>query len=93
MLKENMFLYFSPIDQNTVEQMLLSIPDDKSCGFDPLDGKLLKTVANQLAQSICHIFNRCLLSGVYPNLWKTNLKLYHYLKREKLTSQNLDHTN
>ncbi len=48
--------------------MLLSIPDDKSCGVDHLDGKLLKTVANQLAQPICHLFNRCLLSGVYPNM-------------------------
>lgn len=27
-------IHFSPIDQNTAEQVLLSIPDEKTCGVD-----------------------------------------------------------
>lgn len=64
-----MFMYGNDqtVDQTIVEQ---SSPDDKSCGVDRLDGKFLKMLAIQLSQTICHIFNRCLISGKYPNLWK-----------------------
>lgn len=73
---------FRSVDQTTVEEMLLSIPDDKPCGADQLDGKLLKMVARQLSQPICHIYNRCLIGSIYPNLWKES-KIIPLLKKGK----------
>ena len=61
---------FDKVNQDSVEKMLLSLPEDTSPGVDNLDGKVFKIAARLLSKPICHIFNRCLLSGNFPELWK-----------------------
>lgn len=39
-------------------------------GTDNLDSRLLKLSAVHISKPTCHIFNKCLISGVCPKLWK-----------------------
>ncbi len=57
---------FDTVIQDTVEEMLHSLSDDTSPGIDNLDGKIFIIVASLLSKPICHIFNRSLLSGTFP---------------------------
>ncbi len=57
---------FDTVIQDTVEEMLHSLSDDTSPGIDNLDGKIFNIVASLLSKPICHIFNRSLLSGTFP---------------------------
>ena len=44
--------------------------NDKPTGSDNLDGKLLRTIADDIATPICHIFNLSLLESVFPEAWR-----------------------
>ena len=60
-------------DKVSVEEMkkwLLSIKYDKPLCSDNLDGKLLKIIADNIATSICHIFNVSLLESMWPQAWR-----------------------
>lgn len=50
--------------------MLRSLAVGGSAGTDNLDSRLLKLSPVHISKAICHIFNRCLISGVSPKLWK-----------------------
>ena len=53
-----------------VEKWLLSINNDKSPGFDNLDGMLLRMVADSIATPICHIFNLSREESLCPQAWR-----------------------
>ena len=53
-----------------VKRLLLSINNDKPPGYDNLDGKLLRIIADDIATAICHIFNLSLLERVCPQAWR-----------------------
>ncbi len=57
---------FHPVDVGMVERLLKSLTDSKSTGIDHLEGKLLRKYAPYVSTPVCHIFNRCLISGVFP---------------------------
>lgn len=61
---------FKLVDSEMVEKMLLNLSDDTSPGIDNIDGNLLRVSARCLSVPICHIFNCCLTSSVFPALWK-----------------------
>ena len=50
--------------------MLGSLTVGGPAGTDNLDSRLLRLSAAQISKPICHIFNRCLINGVCPKLWK-----------------------
>ena len=53
-----------------VEELLLSINNEKTPGIDNLDGKLLRMVADSIATPICHIFNLSLEESLCPQSWR-----------------------
>lgn len=61
---------FHQVQVESVEKLLSALPVDKSAGTDHLDGKLLKIAAAYISKPVCHIFNRSLISGVWPKNWK-----------------------
>ena len=67
---KNCAFEFHEINVDEVERLLNSLEDDKPAGIDHLDCKLLKISASYISKSVCHIFNRSLISGVCPTLWK-----------------------
>ena len=67
-----------------LKKMLKSLPENKSAGTDFLDSKLLKISASHISSAICHIFNKCLISGTCPKLWKMG-KIIPLIKDTKCT--------
>lgn len=62
---------FHQVSAVQVGMLLRSLPVGGSAGTDNLDNRLLRLTAAQISKPICHnIFNRCLISGVCPKLWK-----------------------
>lgn len=65
----------SILDVNfTIEQVktrLLSLNPNKAPGPDNLHPRILKEMAEEIAEPIYHLFRRSLDSGKLPNIWKT----------------------
>lgn len=70
MKDKNCEFYFHEVGVEVVERLLSSLPDSKLAGLDNLDSKLLRMTASIVASLICHIFNRCLITGLCPSVWK-----------------------
>ena len=54
-----------------VSNVLSKIDEKKSTGLDMIPSKLLKMAANIVAPSLTSIFSKSILTGIYPNDWKT----------------------
>lgn len=63
-------LSFVTVTVEEVESLLSSLSEDVSPGTDNMDVRLLKIAARYISPAICHIVNRCLISGVFPSQWK-----------------------
>lgn len=61
---------FDQVNVVQVEMLLRSLTVGVSAGTDNLNSRLFKLSAVHISKPICHIFNRCLISGVCPKLWK-----------------------
>ena len=47
------------------------IDEKKATGLDMIPSKLLKMAASIVAPSLTSIFSKSILTGIYPNDWKT----------------------
>jgi len=54
-----------------VYHALRNIDPSKSKGPDNLGGKMLKTLADSLAEPICELFNMSVRTATVPSIWKT----------------------
>ena len=70
MKDKNCVFAFKPVEVDEVERLLCALPNSKLAGLDRLDSKLLRMTASTVAPPICHIFNRCLTTGIFPSIWK-----------------------
>ena len=50
---------------------LSSLNVRKASGLDEISQRLLRDCASGLAESLCHVFNLSLRTGVFPRLWKS----------------------
>ena len=48
---------------------LKSLKNNKSCGFDTISNEMLKASQSYLLDSLHKVFNKVLITGVYPKLW------------------------
>lgn len=62
---------FKKITVGEMEKLLLTIKSDKPCGTDNLDGRLLLIATRFIMEPLCHIFNLCVDTCVFPSMWKT----------------------
>ena len=53
-----------------VSNILLKTDEKKATGLDMIPSKLFKMAAN-IAPSLTSIFSKSILTGIYPNDWKT----------------------
>jgi hypothetical protein len=63
---------FLPFTFVHVYNALKSVDTNKSTGPDNIGGRVLKTLADSLAQPICDLFNLSISSGNVPRIWKTS---------------------
>ena len=63
-------IFLNPTTTDEIIKITKDLKKSNSCGFDNISSALLKSVINEIAPILSHIFNRSLLTGIVPNLLK-----------------------
>ena len=71
------------INLEGVIQLLLNLKPYKAASLDNLPCYFLKEVANEIAPSLCLIFQASLNQGMLPEIWKSALVVPIYKKGKK----------
>ena len=50
--------------------LLTKLSKSKATGFDKIPARLTKECSDQIASSLCSIFNSAIISGIFPEEWK-----------------------
>ena len=58
------------LTESEVWDCLLALDPNKASGPDNIPARILKLTANQIAPSVCRLFNLSLQLGVMPTAWK-----------------------
>ena len=59
------------IAESEVGKLIQDLDILKSVGLDEIPPKIIKWAASLLCPILTHIFNKCLLAGIYPDCLKT----------------------
>ncbi|CAB4013342.1 Hypothetical predicted protein [Paramuricea clavata] len=70
-LKTDMLLSNITLCVEEVSDCLNSLDTTKACGPDGIPSRLLKECCQQIAPSLCTIFNHSLICGRFPSEWKS----------------------
>ena len=62
--------HFDQINCNEVFLLLNKLSQSKSTGLDMISVRLIRECADLICIPICAIFNRSLITGVFPDEWK-----------------------
>lgn len=73
-------LYVRPVDETEVMGYIRNLNNTKSCGPDGIPTKLLKTVADLVAEPISYLFNLSIREGCFPSVLKLS-KIIPIFKR------------
>lgn len=70
----------SPLTNNFLSNVVVNVPDilkiisklnpKKAHGMDGISIELIKKCQNEIALPLKMIFDKCLATGIYPNIWK-----------------------
>jgi len=55
----------------TIFSLVSKLCKSKATSLDKISARLLRECADQVASSLCAIFNRSIVSGVFPTEWKS----------------------
>ena len=58
------------IHPNSVYKAIVTYSTNKSIGSDLIPIKLYKSVAHCISNVVCHIFNECIRTCTFPDIWK-----------------------
>ena len=59
-----------PVHPDLISEIITSLRNSKSAGFDSIDTKVLKLIKEEITPAITHIVNLSIKSSVFPSLWK-----------------------
>ena len=59
--------FFLPITPNEVFKQILSLNSHKALGPDNISVKYIKTASEFISTTLCEIFNKCVIEGIFPN--------------------------
>ena len=59
--------FFLPITPNEVFKQILSLNSHKALGPDNISVKYIKTASEFISITLCEIFNKCVIEGIFPN--------------------------
>ena len=68
------------ITSELVKNILPTLDCSKSTGRDQISNRLLKEAAIPISLILCHICNRSLTNGIYPETWKRAVAIPLYRK-------------
>ena len=63
-------LLFSPVSEQYVCKIVMSLKPKRSSGYDDISNALLQQIINVIKTLLCMIFNKSLLNGEFPDLMK-----------------------
>ena len=69
--KESIFRNLSLTNLSEILQLIGNLDPKKSCGFDLISNKILKSTASTIAPFLVTLFNKCLKNGTFPDCYKT----------------------
>ena len=61
---------FSTINESYILSIINKLKNKNSSGNDEISNKLLKAIGNELSKPLTIIINKCLLTGIFPDLLK-----------------------
>ena len=76
------------ITSDQVKNILSTLDCSKSTGCDQIANRLFKEAAIPISLILCHIFNKSLTNGIYPETWKRALVMPLYKKGIKSAINN-----
>ena len=59
-----------PTDNNKVRSLLSKLCKSKATGLDKISARLLRECPDLISHSLCEIFNRSIMTGIFPEEWK-----------------------
>ena len=82
------FPKFHEIASNEVQLLLQNMNTNKASGIDGISAKILKIAAPCISSSLTLIFNQSILTGVFPNDWKTSkvIPIYKSEAKDEMTN-------
>ena len=78
-IKQNS-IFLNPTNPDEISEITKKLKGSNSSGIDNISTKLLKSIINEIAPVLSHIFNRSLLTGIVPSQLKL-LKLTLFLNQ------------
>ena len=60
-------IFFKPTDDPEIRQILLSLKNSYSVGYDNLSVNIIKTCSDELARPLSMIFNKSMVEGIVPD--------------------------
>ena len=58
------------ISSEVIFQLIKNLDPNKAHGYDGISAKMLKLCAPSICKPLILLFENCLASGEFPNLWK-----------------------
>lgn len=81
--RNNCSLFLGPSDPHEIYRVILQLNNTTSVGIDEIPIKILKFVAEEIAEPLAYIINLSLTGGIYPNALKTSLVHPIYKKGDR----------
>lgn len=63
--------FIKPTNEYEINSLIESLQNDKAAGIDELNNVLIKIIKDEIASPLAIIFNQSILSGIFPDSWKT----------------------
>ena len=81
-------IYFSPTTKYEITDIVTSLSNKQSAGHDDISNFILKSIITSIADPLTHIFNRSILSGIFPKQMKIAKVIPLYKKGDDLDTGN-----
>ena len=74
---------FHAANHTEVSSLLTKWSKSKATGLNEIPARLIKECSDQIASSLCNIFNRSIASGIFPEEWKCSKVIPLFKKEER----------
>ena len=81
-------IFFSPATKYEVTDIVTSLSNKQSAGHDDISNFILKNIVSSIAEPLTHIFNRSILSGIFPEEMKIAKVIPLFKKGDDLDTGN-----
>ena len=85
--KSNNTFELKTTNHTEVSSLLTKWRKSKAAGLNEIPARLTKECSDQIASSLCNIFNRSIVSGIFPEEWKCS-KVIPLFKQEERSDLN-----